>query len=83
MTHHTEQQNLICFLHNILELLYMFSVQNSVKSINELQDLDITPCTRLCSFDISNKYSNIPKDKVRNITVGILEHIGLLKSQIR
>jgi hypothetical protein len=51
-------------LNSISYLLYSFSVKNSVQLINNLSDIPVNSNTRMCSFDISNMYTNIPIDKV-------------------
>jgi hypothetical protein len=35
--------------------------------INELNNININQNTRMCSFDITNMYTNIPLNAIRNI----------------
>jgi hypothetical protein len=47
-------------LNQAISLPNTFNVNNSPQLITDLQQLEIQPNTRLASFDISNKYTNIP-----------------------
>jgi hypothetical protein len=60
------------FLDNVLALSYSFNVKNSVQLISDLTKLPIDNHTRLCSFDISNMYTNIPTHEVSNLIQSIL-----------
>jgi hypothetical protein len=42
--------------------------------MTDLKTIEINTNTRLCSFDITNMYTNIPKNEVINITKDILEN---------
>jgi hypothetical protein len=56
----------------MLALPYSFNVKNSVQLINDLTKLPTDDHTRLCSFDISNMYTNIPTDEISNLIQSIL-----------
>jgi hypothetical protein len=48
-------------LQNNLHLPYAFNIRNSIHLITDLQNIEIQENTRLCSFDIENMYTNVPK----------------------
>jgi hypothetical protein len=48
-------------LHNHLQLPYIYNIQNSIQLITDLKTIELSKDTRLCSFDITNMYTNIPK----------------------
>jgi hypothetical protein len=48
-------------------------VKNSPQLIHDLLDLKFEPQYRLCSFDISNMYTNIPTDVLPNILQNVME----------
>lgn len=59
---------------------------NFVKLVEDLNYINITPDTKLCSFYISNTYSNIPKHEVFDIILNILRNIRIsegLKLQLQ
>jgi hypothetical protein len=60
-------------LSNLLCLPYSFNVKNSSQLINDLLDIRFDPQYRLCSFDISNMYTNIPTDKLPTIMQNVME----------
>jgi hypothetical protein len=59
-------------LQDTLQLPYTFNVKNSTTLIHTLTQIKIDENTRLCSFDIENMYTNIPRKDVRNIINKIL-----------
>jgi hypothetical protein len=61
------------YLSNVLCLPYSFNVKNSPQLIHDLLDVKFEPQYRLCSFDISNMYTNIPTDVLPNILQNIME----------
>jgi hypothetical protein len=48
-------------LHNYLELPYTYNIQNSIQLMTDLKFIELNKDTRLCSFDITNMYTNISK----------------------
>jgi hypothetical protein len=58
-------------LHNHLELPYTYNIKNSIHLITDLQTIEINEDTRICSFDIKNMYTNIPKSDTLNIIKNI------------
>jgi hypothetical protein len=54
-------------LGNTIQLPYIYNVSNSVKFINNLKELNIKSDAKICSFDITNMYTNIPQQELRNI----------------
>jgi hypothetical protein len=61
-------------LHEYLQLPYTYNIQNSIQLMTDLKSIEINTNTRLCSFDITNMYINIPKNEVINIIKDILEN---------
>jgi hypothetical protein len=55
-------------LHEYLQLPYTYNVQYTVHLITDLQTIEINENTGLCSFDIENMCSNIPKYSIKSIT---------------
>jgi hypothetical protein len=39
--------------------------------MTELQDIELNKDMQLCSFDIENMYTNIPKEDIKNIVYNI------------
>jgi hypothetical protein len=60
-------------LGNLLGLPFSFNVKNSPQLIHDLTDLRFEPQYRLCSFDISNMYTNIPTEVLPSILLSIME----------
>jgi hypothetical protein len=60
-------------LHNYLQLPYTYNIQNSLQLMTDLNTIELNKDTRLCSFDITNMYTNIPKNGVINIIKEILD----------
>jgi hypothetical protein len=60
-------------LGNLLGLPFLFNVKNSPQLIQDLTDLRFEPQYRLCSFDISNMYTNIPTETLPNKLLSIME----------
>jgi hypothetical protein len=52
------------YLNKLLNLPFSFNVMNSHHLIQDLIDLRFEPQYRLCSFDISNMYTNIPTEEI-------------------
>jgi hypothetical protein len=63
-------------LNNYIQLPYTYNVKNSMHLITDLQDIEINNNIKLCSFDIENMYTNIPKNDIINIVNTILENLG-------
>jgi hypothetical protein len=61
-------------LHNCLDLPYAYNVRNSAHLMTDLKTIKLNSDTRICSFDIENMYTNIPRKEVINITNNILEN---------
>jgi hypothetical protein len=59
-------------LKEIIQLPNIYNIQNSINLIENLNKLDINEDTRLCSFNISNMYTNIPLTETINIIQSIL-----------
>jgi hypothetical protein len=70
-------------LSNILkqytQLPYTYNVKNSAHLMEELSKVDIHNNIRLCSFDITNMYTNIPTEDIGHIITMILNnnYIGI------
>jgi hypothetical protein len=60
-------------LHNYLLLPYKYNTHNSVHQITGLKTTEISKDTRICSFDIENMYTNIPKIDTTNVITNILK----------
>jgi hypothetical protein len=61
-------------LHNYLHLPKTYNTQNSVHLTTDLQTIEINEDVRICSFDIQNMYTNIPKLEVIDIITNIKEN---------
>jgi hypothetical protein len=61
-------------LHSYLHLLYTYNIRNSIHLMAGLQSIDLNKDIRICSFDIENMYTNIPKIDIINIINNILEN---------
>jgi hypothetical protein len=57
-----------------LHLPNTYNIQNSVHLTEDLQSIEINEDVRICSYDIENKYTNIPKLEVINIIKNIMEN---------
>jgi hypothetical protein len=44
-----------------------FNIKNILNLIDELNNININQNTRICSFDITNMYTNIPLNILKNI----------------
>jgi hypothetical protein len=51
--------------------------------ITDLKIIELNKDTRLCSFDITNMYTNIPKIEVINIIKKILENNNEIEKNIK
>jgi hypothetical protein len=60
-------------LHNHLHLPYTYNIQNTTQLITELKTIQFSKYTRICSFDIENIYTNIPRTEATNIIATILK----------
>jgi hypothetical protein len=69
-------------LHNCLHLPnILYNIQNSKHLTTDLQSIEIDKDVRMCSFDIENMYTNIPKLEVINIIENITEnHTDITKT---
>jgi hypothetical protein len=59
-------------LSTLLQLPFSFNVKNSPQLIQDLSKLKFEPQFRMCSFDISNMYTNIPTETISDIIQGII-----------
>lgn len=59
-------------LRETLQLPYTFNERNSNTSINALAENKINETTKICSLDIENMYTNIPRKEVRDTIREIL-----------
>jgi hypothetical protein len=55
-------------LHNDLQLPYTYNIQDSKTLITELKTIQIDRNTRICSLNIKNMYTNIPRTETTNNT---------------
>jgi hypothetical protein len=60
-------------LHDHLQLPYTYSIQDSKTLITELETIQIDKNARICSFNIKNIYTNIPRTETTNIIHSILK----------
>jgi hypothetical protein len=60
-------------LKEIIQLPNVYNIQNSISLIENLKELEINENTKLCSFDITNIYTNIP----------ITEAISILQNTLK
>jgi hypothetical protein len=51
--------------------------------MTELKTIELNSNTKMCSFDIENMYTNIPRKHIMNITNNILENNTEIQSKIR
>jgi hypothetical protein len=51
----------------MIALPYTFNIHNSVDLIKDLNKFNIHTDIRICSFDIKNMYSNVPKCELINL----------------
>jgi hypothetical protein len=51
--------------------------------ITDLQAIEINENTRLCSFDIENMYTNIPKNNIISVINNILRYIHKIDYKIQ
>jgi hypothetical protein len=49
-----------------LQLPYVYDVKDSIELIHNLENLQTDENTKLCSFDVTNMYRNIPKIKTKH-----------------
>jgi hypothetical protein len=61
-------------LHNYLKLPYTYNVCNSNHLMTELKTIELDSNIRMCSFDIENTYTNIPRNDIINIINNMLEN---------
>jgi hypothetical protein len=55
-----------------LQLPYVYNVKDSIELIHNLENLQIDENTKLCSFDITNMYTNIPINETKHIISEVL-----------
>jgi hypothetical protein len=67
-------KHLAKLLHNYLDLPYTYNVRNSTHLMMDLKTIELNNNTRICSFDIENMYTNIPRKEIENITNSVLEN---------
>jgi hypothetical protein len=68
-------------LKNSIQLPNVYNIQNSEILINNLKEMKIQNTTKLCSFDIKNMYTNIPKNTITNIINNTLINNNILDDQ--
>jgi hypothetical protein len=51
-----------------LKLPNVYNIRNSSHLMTDLQTIEINENIRLCSFDVENMYTNIPKDDINIIS---------------
>ena len=59
-----------------LQLPNAYNVRNSMQLMTDLKDIVINKDMKLCSFDIENMYTNIPKIGIKDIINKTLENLG-------
>jgi hypothetical protein len=64
-------------LRDYLQLPNIYNIQNSIQLMGDLKSITINKNTRLCSFDIVNVYTNIPKNDIITITKNILQNYDI------
>jgi hypothetical protein len=67
-------RHLTGILHNCAHLPNTYNIQNSVHLTTDLQSIEINKAVRICSFDIENMCTNIPKLEVMSIIKNIMEN---------
>jgi hypothetical protein len=70
-------------LHHYLNSPYTYNVGNSNHLMTELKTIELNNYTRICSFDIENIYTNIPRKDVINIINNILENNTEIQFNVR
>jgi hypothetical protein len=70
-------KQLVRTLHDYLQLPNTYNIQNSIQLMGDLKLITINKNTRLCSFDIVNMYTNIPKNDIITITKNILQNYDI------
>jgi hypothetical protein len=63
-------------LHTYIPLPYTFNIKNTVQLMTDLTDLPYDHTIKFASFDITNMYSNIPKNEVITIIKKLCEASG-------
>jgi hypothetical protein len=61
-------------LHTLIQLPDAYNITNTAHLIKDLNNIPININTRMCSFDITNMYTNIPTKKVSEIIKEILNN---------
>jgi hypothetical protein len=61
-------------LHNYLYLPYTYNACNSKHLMTELKTIELNSVMRVCSFNIENMYTNIPRKDIINISNNILDN---------
>jgi hypothetical protein len=62
-------------LSTTLQLPYTFNINNTLSLMQSLNNIEINSNTKLCSFDITNMYTNIPTTELTTIIKEILKTI--------
>jgi hypothetical protein len=62
------------FLHDVLELPYSYNVKNSIQLINDLSNVQVDTNARMCSFDTSNMFTNVPQVMVITIIKAVMHN---------
>jgi galactitol-specific phosphotransferase system IIB component len=70
-------------LQNYLNLPYTYNVCNSNQLMTELKTIELNSNIRMCSFDIENMYTKIPRKHIINITNDILENNTEIQPKIQ
>jgi hypothetical protein len=73
---HKQNTSIRPILNNYLHLPYTYNVQNPIHLMTDLQVIELNKDMRLCSFDIENMFTNIPKIGIINTINTILENLG-------
>jgi hypothetical protein len=60
-------------LQNHLQLPYTYNIQDSKTLMTELETIEMDKNSRICSFDIKNMYTNIPRTETANLIYNILK----------
>jgi hypothetical protein len=70
-------------LHNYLNLPHTYNVRNSNHLMADLKAIKINNNRRICSFDIENMHTSIPKRGIINIINNIFENNIQIRLNIR
>jgi hypothetical protein len=73
-------KQLVSTLHDYLQLPNTYNIQNSIQLMGDIKSITINKSTRLCSFDIINMYTNIPKNDIIIIIIIIIITKNILQN---